>query len=154
MPRRNAPRCPLRGSAADESLDDTVEANLTGGDCFGHWDLRTRVEFARPWAKWGEEITARWRAAFPGSRPFAAYVLGEITPPSWRHELPALRRPLRKIEGCSVEIADCGWHKTIAELEHLDALGLIDDDEWDAATERFCAPDWSYHGRYQPIAQR
>jgi hypothetical protein len=151
MPARIAPRCPLRGTL-DDRLDELVELNLVSGDAFGHWDLRTIAEFRRPWATWGEQITARWIAAFPGSRPFAAYILSEIPPATWQHEFPALRRPLRRIEGCTVQIPDCGWHKLLPELEHLDALGLIDRQERLAALKRFNEPDWYYHGRYQRIA--
>jgi hypothetical protein len=133
MPRRTAPRCPIRGSA-DETLDQLVEMNLVGGDAFGHWDLKTRVEFARPWAVFGAEITRRWRAAFPGSRPMACYILAEIEPATWKNEWPALRRPLRAIEGCTVEIADCGWHKTDAE-------------------RRLAEPGWSYYDRYESIVR-
>jgi hypothetical protein len=152
MPRRTAPRCPIRGIAED-TLDDMVEFNLCTGEAFDHWNLRTRLEFARPWEVWGDEITARWRAAFPGSRPFAMYVLGEIPPATWVNEWPALRHPLRAIEGCTVQIADCRWHKTANELEHLDALGLIDRKEWRAAERRLDERDWSYHGRYQQISR-
>jgi hypothetical protein len=152
MPRRTAPRCPVRGSA-DDTLDDIVEVNLTGGDCFGHWDLRSRVAFARPWAIWGDEITRRWRAAFPGSRPMAAYILGEIEPPTWTHSIAALRHPLRAIEGSSIEIADTGWHKTAHELEHLLALGQIDIAERRAATRRLADADWSCCGRYHAISR-
>jgi hypothetical protein len=152
MPRKILTKCSRRGST-DDTLDDVVEMNLTGGDCFGHWDLRTRVEFARPWERWGAEITARWRAAFPGSRPMACYILGEIEPPTWMHEWPALRHPLRAIEGCTVRIADTGWHKSEHELAHLDALGLIDRKEWRAAERRLDERDWSYHGRYPQISR-
>jgi hypothetical protein len=152
MPRKILTKCSRRGSAGD-TLDEQVESNLTCGHCFGHWDLRSRVEFARPWTIHGEEIVRRWRAAYPGSRPMAMYVLGEIEPPTWKHEWPALRHPLRAIEGCTVEIADTGWHKTPAELEHLAALGLIDRKERRAAERRLDERDWSYHGRYASISR-
>lgn len=152
MPRKILSKCARRGSAGD-TLDELVEMNLVDGDAFGHWDLRTRIEFARPWATWGDEITRRWRAAFPGSRPMACYVLGEIEPATWVNEWPALRRPLRTIEGCTVEIADCGWHKTEHELKHLDALGLIDAKERRDAERRFADRDWYYHGRYASISR-
>jgi hypothetical protein len=151
MPRKILSKCARRGSAGD-TLDYLVESNLTCGSCFGHWDLRSRVEFARPWAVFGAEITRRWRAAFPGSRPMAAYVLGQIEPATWKNEWPALRRPLRSIEGCTVEIADMGWHKTEAELRHLDDLGLIDRKERRDAERRLAEPGWSYYDRYVQIA--
>lgn len=152
MPRRVAPRCPVRGTTA-EKLDALVEMNLTTGEAFGHWDLRALAEFARPWATFGDEITRRWRAAFPGSRPFAMYVLGEIPPPTWRHDWLGLRRPLRRIEGCGVVIPDCGFHMGEAEFEHLVALGLIDRDEREEALDRLSEPGWSYYSRYDQIGR-
>jgi len=151
MPARIAPRCPRRGSTG-ETLGQVVELNLTCGDCFGLWDLRTIAEFRRPWATWGDEITRRWRTAFPGSRPFAMYVMGLIPPATWKHEWPALRHPLRAIDGCTVEIADCGWRKTEHELRHLDDLGLIDAKERRDAERRLAAIGWSDYSRYESIA--
>ena len=152
MPRKILGKCSRRGSAGD-ALDEQVESNLTCGHCFGHWDLRSRVEFARPWAIHGDEITRRWRAAFPGSRPMAMYILGLVEPPTWKHEWPALRHPLRAIEGSSVEIADCGWRKTEHELAHLDALGLVDARERRYAERRFAERDWYLHSRYRSISR-
>jgi hypothetical protein len=152
MPRRTVSKC-VRRNTSDDQLDDTVESNLTCGSCFGHWDLQSRVEFSRPWLRWGEKITRRWIAAFPGSRPMASYILGLIPPPTWQHELPALRHTLRRIAGVDIQIADTAWHKREAELEHLDALGLIDDDEYELALERLAARDATYHGRYQSLAR-
>jgi hypothetical protein len=152
MPRKILTKCSRRGST-DDTLSMTVESNLTTGHCFDHWDIRTIGEFRRPWATWGEEILRRWRAAFPGSRPMACYILGEIPPATWTNDWPALRRSLRPIEGCSVQIADTGWHKSVHELEHLDALGMIDRKEWRAAERRLDERDWSYHARYQRISR-
>lgn len=152
MPRRTAPRC-SRVRIPDGQLDELVETNLCHGDCFGHWDLLRRVDFERPWKIWGEEITRRWVEAFPGSRPFALYVLGAISPPTWRHDLPGLVRPFRRLEGETVAIEDTGWHKLQPELEHLDALGIVDDDEYDRAVERLEGADATYHGRYRPLAR-
>lgn len=149
MPRRVAPRCARRNTPADQ-LDSTVECNLVWGDCFGPWDLRSRVEFARPWATWGEEITRRWIEGFPGSRPMAAYLLGEIDAPVWTPGPPLYRKPFRRIDGIDVVMPE-NWHKQYPELEHLDALGLIDDDEWDRAIERLDSERPTDHRRYRAI---
>lgn len=151
MPRKILTKCHRRGSI-DDRLDELVEMNLTAGDCFGHWDLGSLQEFTRPWARWGDEISRRWRAAFPGSRPMAAYIVGEIEAARWVHEWPALRHPLRVIEGCSVRIADTGWHRTEHELEHLDAMGLIDAKERREARRRLAERNWYDSSRYQAIA--
>ncbi len=151
MPRRTVSKC-IRRNTPDDQLVDTVEMNLTDGDCFGHWDLQSRVEFSRPWSRWGDEITRRWIAAFPGSRPMALYVLGLIPPPTWQHEVAALRHPLRRIAGVDIRIADTAWHKREPELEHLVALGLIDDDEHALALERLASRDGTYHARYENLS--
>jgi len=149
MPRRVAPRCARRNTPADQ-LDQAVELNLIWGECFGPWDLRSRADFARPWAVWGEEITRRWIEGFPGSRPMAAYLLGEIAAPVWKPGPPLHWRPLRRIEGIDV-VMPGNWHKQLAELEHLDGLGLIDDDEWDRAIERLDSSNATDHQRYHAI---
>jgi hypothetical protein len=146
MPRAAGPKCRRRRTAVDE-LDRMVEFNLTHGHGFGPWDLHSRVEFARPWAKWRDEITRRWIASHPGSRPAAAYLLGEIEAPPWEKRW----RPMRPIRGIDVVLPEHGFHQSSAELEHLDRLGLISDDEWNAAVDRL---DGSSPGRceYQSVA--
>lgn len=151
MPRRFVNKCPVRGATADQ-LEAVAEMNLTDGECFGCFDFDTHLEFSRPWSIWREEITRRWIAGFPGSRPMAAYILGEIEPPTWLNKWPILRRPLRPIRGVDVRIADCGWHKTVHELEHLDRLGLVDNEEWNAAVDRLDRRDWRDYTRYVQIA--
>jgi hypothetical protein len=153
MPSRKAPRCGRTRGLPDQ-IDELVEMNLTYGDAFGLDDLRRLVDFTAPWARWKVEITARWAEAFPGSRPLAAYITGDIAPPSWQHELPALRRPFRAIEGGTVAMPDIGWHMTQAELDHLDHLRLIDADEHDRALARLEGEDATYHGRYRPLAHQ
>ena len=153
MPSRKAPRCG-RTRGLPDRIDELVEMNLTYGDAFGLDDQRRLVDFTRPWSRWRAEITARWVEAFPGSRPLAAYIVGEITPPSWQHELPALRRPFRPIEGGTVTMPDTGWHQGQAELDHLDELGLVDADEHDRALARLEGEDATYHGRYRPLAHQ
>ena len=150
MPRRVVPKCARRNTPADQ-LDVCVEMNLTDGHAFGPWDLQDRAAFARPWAVWGEEITARWVEGFPGSRPMAAYHLGEIAAPVWKPGPLLHWRPLRRIEGIDV-VMPGNWHKQLAELVHLDALGLVDDDEWDRAIERLDSADATYHSRYPAIS--
>lgn len=151
MPRRPGPKC-ARRSSPESRLDRTVEMNLVDGSAFGVFDIHTRGEFARPWAKWGDEITRRWIVGFPGSRPMAAYILGEIPAPTWQHKLPGLRRPLRPIAGLEVAIYDMGWHKLAPELEHLAAIGLVDDHEYELAAARLASRDATYHARYASLA--
>lgn len=149
MPRRVAPKCARRNTPADQ-LDQTVELNLVWGECFGPWDLRSRADFARPWSIWRDEITRRWIEGFPGSRPMAAYILGEIAPPVWKPGPPLHWRPLRQIEGVDV-VMPGNWHKQYPELLHLDELGLVDDDEWNRAIERLDSEGATDHQRYLAI---
>lgn len=134
MPRRVVTKCRRVGDA--EAIDQTVEINLAWGHGFGPWDIHTRAEFARAWRRWGLEVDRRWRAAFPGSRPMAVYILGIVVPPDHVHELPGLRRPMRPIDGVENPIADTSWHMQAAEFDHLVDLGLVDRKEHAAALER------------------
>jgi len=152
MPRRAAPKCGRR--YAGERLDCTAELCLTTGDAFGvrDWEiaLQSPAEFRRLWRAWGREIVSRWITAFPGSRPLGCYLVGEIVPPAWRHEYPALRHPVR-IAG-EVVIADRGWHCGEVELDHLDDLGLIDDEERRLAIERLAGSDARLYRRYRCLS--
>lgn len=152
MPRRSVNRCSRRTVSADQ-LDELVECNLCLGDCYGFADLATRAEFARPWSRWRDEITARWADAYPGSRPMAAYLLGELPAPAWRHELAALRKPLREIRGLEVELLDVGWHRLAHEAEHLVAIGEIDADEYRAAQERLASAS-PLAGSYRGVSNK
>jgi hypothetical protein len=151
VPRRTVTKCTRRAAA---ELAQTDELCIARGHCFGvsGWErpLASRAEFVRLWRRWGDEITERWIDAYPGSRPLAAYVLGEIPAPAWTHELPALREPvtLERV----VVIEDRGWHRQEIEVDHLADLGVIDDDEHDRAILRLESPDAACHRRYRPIA--
>lgn len=142
------PRCPRR--TADDRIDLTVETNLVDGHCFQFADLTTRAAFAVAWDDWGDLILPRYVSTFPGSRPFALYVLGELPPPAWVHPDPLRRHPFRHIEGGTVRMADTTWHQRREELEHLDALGLIDADEWDRAVARLESPLGTF--RYEHLS--
>jgi hypothetical protein len=154
MPRRTVNRCQRRGARG--TIRTTTECDLIWGHVFGvaAWEMHTLREIAAEWRTWGDEITARWIAAYPGSRPFALYVLGQIPPCPWRHEWPACRRPLRPIEGCTVVIPDAAWHNMPRELEHLVELGIVDEDEYQAAVERWRGPDPRAPSRYRSIADQ
>jgi hypothetical protein len=142
MPRRTAPTCRLR--SPDDRIDATVENNVVVGHCFGFADLTSRAAFAVAWDDWGDELLPRYVAQFPGSRPFAMYVLEEIPAPTWANPTPLLRHPFRTIDGGTVRMADTSWHRGRAELEHLDSIGLIDDDEWERAVARLAGPSVTY----------
>ena len=153
MPRRTANRCQRRGGRGSIRL--TAEVDLTLGHVFGvaTWELHTLRELAAEWRTWGDEITRRWIDGYPGSRPFAWYVLGLIAPCRWVHEHPACRHPLRPIEGCTVVIPDTGWHNTPHELAHLVAIGVVDAAERRAAVERWRGPDPRAPSRYHSLAE-
>ncbi len=150
MPPRTAPKCRRRGTT--DHIDQLVEFNLCHGHGFGPWDIATRHEFAREWRRWGAEITRRWVEAFPGSRPMAAYIVGEIPPPVFEPEHDEHRpRPLRPIEGIEVVIDDTTFHMGERELRHLVALGIVGKREERLALARLDGPDPTYHGRYRSI---
>lgn len=140
MPRRTAPVCGRRTTSIDR-ISMIEEMSLVWGTAIvRELELTTRAQFSRPWARWGDEITRRWIEAMPGSRPMAAYLLGEIEPPDWREEVPSRRHPMRPIDGVDVVIDDTAWRCTEIEFDHLDALGLIDRDERKRARERLRRP--------------
>jgi hypothetical protein len=153
VPTRRFSQCERRGGR--DTIRLTVECDLTWGHVFGvtDWELKTIHEIADQWRRWGDEITRRWIAAYPGSRPMAHYLLGLIPPCRWQHELPALRHPLRRIEGCSVEIADVGWHNSPRELDHLVELDVVDQAERRAAVERWQGRNPTGPSRYRPLAE-
>ena len=152
MPRRTITKCSRRGRA--HSIEMPVEFHLCHGHVFGCsiWEIATYREFAQHWQSWRDEITRRWVEGYPGSRPMAAYLCGEIEPPGWRRELPALRSPVRTLEGCSVRIEDMGWHRWIPEFEHLDRLGLLTAAERRAALARIRGRDPVAPSLYRSIA--
>ncbi len=132
----------------------TVEFDLCHGHAFGvrDWELRNLADVATHWKHWGEQIAARWIAAYPGSRPLAMYVLGLVPPCPWQHEWPACRHPLRPIAGCSVVIPDTGWHNTLYEIDHLVEIGVVNQAERRAAVERWHGPDPRAPSRYRSLA--
>jgi hypothetical protein len=145
MPRRTVNRCQRRGAHGTIRL--TAEVDLTLGHVFGvaGWELATLRELAAEWRTWGDEITRRWIAGYPGSRPFAWYTLGLIAP---------CRYPLRPVEGCTVTIPDTGWHNTRHELDHLVEIGVVDAAEHHAAVERWRGPDPRAPSRYRSLAEQ
>jgi len=153
MPRRTVQKCTRH--YAGETISTTDELVLVWGHCFGvrAWEepLQSKAGFARLWSRWGVEITRRWIAAYPGSRPLGLYLVGRIEPPAWRHEWPALRHPVA-IEG-TVVIEDRAWQGREEELEHLVDLGLVDADEHEAALERLAGPEPTTGRRYEALAR-
>lgn len=152
MPRRTVAKCSRRH--AGEGLDQGDELCLVWGHCFGvaDWErsLQSQAEFSWLWSRWGAELTRRWSQAYPGSRPIGCYLAGEIEPPAWRHENQALRHPVRV--GGVVVLDDRAWHCQEIELDHLVELGLVDDAEYEAATERLDGPEPTT-GRYETLAR-
>ena len=139
MPSRNAPRCTRR--AGPERLDQITELNLTSGGAFDveDWEFHDVEQFRVPWARWGAEITRRWIEAFPGSRPFTVYILGELPPARWQHDNPMLRHPLRRIAGCTITVPDRTWHTYRPEFDHLVRIGVVDGRERVRARARFAS---------------
>jgi hypothetical protein len=153
MAKHTIAKCPRRGHGA--GIDMAAEFDLCHGHVFGirQLELASVADMLAHWRRWGDEITRRWIAAYPGSRPFAMYVLGRIPPCSWQHDTPALRHPLRPIAGCEVVIPDIAWHMREPEVDHLEQLGLLARGELAAAEDRLADPDPQRGHRYEQIAR-
>jgi hypothetical protein len=153
MPRRTVQKCGRRGAAGDR-LDLTDELCLVWGHAFGvhDWErpLASQADFSRLWSRWGDEITRRWIEAYPGSRPAGCYLAGQIQPPTWKHELQPLRWPVKL--GREVVIEDRTWQGHEVELDHLVELGIVDDEEYQAAVERLDGPDPTTGRRYRHVS--
>jgi hypothetical protein len=153
MPRRTATRCTRR--YAGDTIGTVEELCLLWGHCFGirDWEeaLQSRPDFSRLWSRWGAELVTRWVAAYPGSRPLGCYVAREILPPAWRHEIPALRHPVRI--GGEVVIEDRAWHGHEVELDHLVEIGVVTGDEYEAAVERLAGGQPTDVHRYEALAR-
>jgi hypothetical protein len=152
MPRRTVQKCTRRH--AGETIDLPDELCLMFGHAFGitEWEkpLQSRADFSRLWSRCGDEITKRWIEAYPGSRPAGCYLAGQIQPPDWKHELPPLRSPVKL--GREVVIEDRAWQRREIELDHLVELGIVDDDEYQAAIERLDGPDPTCGRRYRHVS--
>lgn len=153
MPRRTVTKCSRRHGG--ERPSQTEELCLVWGHCFdvADWErpLASRAEFSRLWSRWGAEITRRWKKAYPGSRPVACYLAGQIEPPDWRQDSEALRHPV--VLGGEIVIEDRTWHGREPELDHLVELGLVDDDEYEAALERLAGHEPTTGRRYEALAR-
>lgn len=153
MPRRTVQKCSRR--YAGERPDQADELCLVWGHCFGvaDWEqpLKSTADFSRLWSRWRAELLTRWVAAYPGSRPLGCYLAGEIQPPAWRHEIPALRHPVRI--GGEVVIEDRAWHGQAVELDHLVEIGVVTGDEYEAAVERIAGGQPTAVHRYEALAR-
>jgi hypothetical protein len=136
-PRRRIPRA---SGGQGRTLDPEIEWELSlwGGLQIPGMGLDSLPDFERAWDDHGATILPAWIAAMPGSRPFAAYVVGSIAAP------PVVERPYpddggRAIGGRLFHEARVHGAGDEGELAHLVALGLVDAAEARAARRRIAA---------------
>jgi hypothetical protein len=124
-------------SATVAALSAPTEWEITHwqGLWIGGLGFETHAEFVDAWESFRDLVLPAWIATMPGSRPFAAYVVGEIPVP------PMLDPPLGIRDGRTIGNATyhAGRRYGIGaepELEHLVGLGLIGATEERAARLR------------------
>lgn len=135
MPRAKR-RIPMRESMA-ASLSAPVEWELAHwrGLDIGGLSFTARAEWELAWEAYCELLLPRYIAAMPGSRPFAAYVCGEIAMPPVVVD-PYLHDRGRMIGTTAYHDAYCYGIADQPELEHLIHLGLVGAGEERAARKR------------------
>jgi hypothetical protein len=127
---------PHRREWADgvDVLDVRLEESLLFGQATAGTSplLRTADDWRRHWGEWRDTIMAKVIEHRPGTRPFAAYVVGEI--PS----RPVLQEPPRCHTFLRLYVPDGrdgAWHCAYpepfmqGEADYLHDLGIVDDDE-------------------------
>ena len=115
-------------------------------------ELRTVEDWQRLWHRWGKVILAKALKAFPGTRPFAAYVTGEIP------ERPVLAEPPLVNGFFKLYVPGRNgigrWHHRYSEPfqqsepHYLHDLGVIDADEWKRHREWQRRGHLPYRGPY------
>ncbi len=170
MPRRTAPKCQRRSASSGENhplFDQHMECLRTGNPIcriIGGEPLDDPREFRLLWAEYGEEIMEDWREFYPGSRPMACYLLGEVRPVPLQLKNRYFRQPLKF--GNDVAIHDRSWHLTPHEFDYLASVGIVKGAEKRRAFELWGRPGdnrpesafWlttpkdGYRGEYEPDA--
>jgi hypothetical protein len=110
-------------------------ALLFGKGPHGDIVIRELSMWAREWAAGRDRILPKFIAAFPGRRPAAAYITGEIPLRPMLVELP-LASSLRQTRCVYVNCGDTGFVYADLplpyqpdEARHFAEYGIIDDDE-------------------------
>jgi hypothetical protein len=113
----------------------TEHALLFGNGSGGQMVIRELVVWRREWAAWRDCILPKFIAAFPGRRPAAAYICGELPMRPMGMDLPLSHR--YRTERC-VYVIDGADGFTYADLpepyqqdeaRHLYGEGVIDQAE-------------------------
>lgn len=115
----------------------TEHALLFGLGSAGQIVIRELDVWRREWAEWRDTILPKFIAAFPGKRPAAAYIVGEIPLRAIDVDLP-LASPLRQTRCVYVVDREANDGFTYADLPepyqrdeswHLFDAGVIDEGE-------------------------
>jgi hypothetical protein len=145
MPRRQPRKCVEK--IGGPALTLPTQLCLCYGHSFDVGELEKPQDWAIAWGRFKGRIMAEYVAAYPGSRPAACYLLGEIAP--YRpHPTEILRHPV-KVGGRSLDTALHGWQE---ECDHLVALGLLTDREIDEANARLDSPEPTSWHRMPQVA--
>lgn len=134
------------GPALEYELEHCL---LFGKGSGGQLVIRHLELFEREWKRWREVILPKCAAAFPGRRPAAAYITGELPMRPVQIDMP-LTHPLRDIRSLYV-IGDDGtgfWYRDWPEpYQRAEARWLFEIDEIDEAELRAAAGRSREQGR-------
>jgi len=113
----------------------TEYALLFGLGSSGNVVIRELPVWAREWAMYRDRLLPKFIAAFPGKRPAAAYITGELPLRPMQTELP-LSSTLRQTRCVYVNCGDTGFvygdlpePYQRDEAKHLRDVGVADADE-------------------------
>lgn len=136
MPRATAKIRKRYVEGQTEVLCSEIEESLLfGSGIIGTaLELRTVEDWQRLWHRWGKVILAKALKAFPGTRPFAMYVVGQIPERLVLAEPPLVNGFFKLYVPGRNGVGR--WHHRYpepfmqSEPHYLHDIGLIDDCEW------------------------
>jgi hypothetical protein len=120
----------------EPALEYALEhALLFGLGSAGNVVIRERCVWQREWREWRDTIMPKFIAAFPGRRPAAAYIVGEIPLRPMGIDLP-LSHDYRSTRCVYVNCGNDGFTYAdlpepyqLDEARHLGELGVIEAEE-------------------------
>jgi hypothetical protein len=150
MPRakRRIPRATV-GQGRTLTAPAEWELSIFGGLAIPGVGFDDQRDFDSAWRQYRDTILPAWIAQVPGSRPFGAYVTGEIPLPPLVVD-PHPHDAGRQIGSTTYYDARCYGIGDVDELEYLVEIGVVDPDEERAGRQRIdehgtrCLYSWQH----------